>query len=398
MKIQTDKLSLTRYLSALLVSIIIHFGYNYIEGSDNFDSNAVFMLIMGVAFGVILQRSRFCFFCILRDLIEYKNGKPLAGLITALIIGGMGYLVFFGAWVTDPSAGHLPQDAHVAPVSWHLLAGGLLFGWGMALSGSCISAHFYRIGEGSVVAPFALAGTVVGFIPGYLVWNTLYTSTISSASIPWLPDSVGYGGAFIIQTFVLLAILLWLLIKFPSSEQTDNRSSEPYTLRHIAENVFIQRWPTWIGGVGVGLIAIFAYFRVEPLGVTAELGRISRDAGNSFDVIPTRLEGLDGLAGCTVQSAPAILSTNGVFIAALVAGALFSALIAGQFKPRLVRFAKIGKGFGGGILLGFGAMISLGCTIGTTLSGIMAFAVSGWVFTLAMVAGVWSGIKMNWHR
>lgn len=398
MQVQIDKLKLSRYLSALLVGIVILIGYIRVGDSDDFDGNAAFILIMGVAFGVVVQRSRFCFFCILRDLFEYKNGKPLTGLIVSLIIGSMGYLVFFGAWVSDPSAGHLPQDAHIGPVSWHLLLGGLLFGWGMTLSGSCISAHLYRIGEGSVVAPFALAGTVVGFILGYLAWNTLYVSTISGASVPWLPEFAGYGWSIILQTAVLLAVLLWLLIKFPSSEQTGNRTPEPITLQQIADNVFIQRWPTWTGGIGVGLIAIFAYFRVEPLGVTAELGRISRDAGNAFDVIPTRLEGLDGLAGCTVQDAPAILSTNGVFIVALVAGALFSALIAGQFKPRLIRFSKIGKGFGGGILLGFGAMVSLGCTIGTTLSGIMAFAVSGWVFTLAMVAGVWSGIKMNWHR
>ena len=46
------------------------------------------------------------------------------------------------------------------------------------------------------------------------------------------------------------------------------------------------------------------------------------------------------------------------------------------------------RGLVGGVLLGFGAMIGLGCSIGTFLSGIMAGAVSGWVFGAAMLAGV----------
>lgn len=392
-----ERLALLRYTGALVVGIITLIGYQFIGESESFDSNAAFILVTGVAFGVILQRSRFCFFCILRDLFEFKNGKPLAGLIIALLIGSIGYLVIFGAWISDPAAGHLPQDAHIGPVSWHLLLGGLLFGWGMALSGSCISAHFYRIGEGSMIAPFALAGSVIGFILGYISWNYLYVTTISGAPVTWLPEFAGYSWTVILQSGVLLAVLLWLLITFSAPEQEKN-SGSPLTLKKITDRVFIQRWPTWTGGIGVGLIAMFAYFRVEPLGVTAEIGRVSRNTGDSLELIPGRLEGLDGFAGCTVQTEPAILSANGIFIVALVAGALISALIAGQFKPKLVSFAKVGKGFGGGILLGFGAMISLGCTIGTTLSGIMAFAVSGWVFTIAMVAGVWSGIKMNWHR
>lgn len=43
-------------------------------------------------------------------------------------------------------------------------------------------------------------------------------------------------------------------------------------------------------------------------------------------------------------------------------------------------------------------MLALGCTVGTLLSGISAFAISGWVFAFAVFAGVWLGIKLRLHQ
>ncbi|HRQ82503.1 MAG TPA: YeeE/YedE thiosulfate transporter family protein, partial [Azospirillaceae bacterium] len=53
----------------------------------------------------------------------------------------------------------------------------------------------------------------------------------------------------------------------------------------------------------------------------------------------------------------------------------------------------IARGLGGGLLLGWGAMTGLGCTVGVVLSGTMAGAVSGWVFAACAFAGVWLGLK-----
>jgi tartronate-semialdehyde synthase len=49
-------------------------------------------------------------------------------------------------------------------------------------------------------------------------------------------------------------------------------------------------------------------------------------------------------------------------------------------------------------LMGWGAMTALGCTVVTLLSGIAAFALSGWVFGAAVFAGVWGGIVLRLHR
>ncbi len=441
---------INNYTAAAVVLLLLA-GFWFFAGSDQQQvRQAPFLLLTGALFGLVLQRSRFCFFCVLRDLFEYGNGKPAAGLIVALAVGSAGYLVLFGNWIADPSAGYLPQDAHIGPVSWHLLLGGLLFGWGMALSGSCISAHLYRLGEGYMVAPFALAGSAAGFVIGFMVWNRLYVATVSTSPVVWLPETGGYAVWALIQITLLLALMIWLLVRFQgtssaadesgcdpqgaalpgNTEMSRNTSvtagvpgetshlrvaddcmgppatpsasagsvAEKMTLSSIWNRVFVHRWPTWVGGIAVGVLSMIAYLRVEPLGVTAELGRYSRQLGSTLGILPDRLEGLDGFAGCSTAAAPELLTGNGIFVLALVGGSLFSALLSGRFQLSRLTAMKAGKGLAGGMLLGFGAMISLGCTIGTTLSGISAFALSGWVFSAAMVAGVWTGIRWKWHH
>jgi uncharacterized protein len=381
--------------AAVLLAILVMASV-FFESIPGIDSSGKPAWLLGLLFGFALQRSRFCFYCNLKDLFNRRDSLPVIGILIALITGTLGYLVLFESWVPDPGLGWLPPGAHIGPAGWHLLVTGLLFGWGMALSGSCISAHLYRLGEGSLIAPFALAGVLAGFTAGYMSWNTIYLTIIADAPVIWGPEKLGYTGSAILSVGILTLLALWLRIKYNSLSDSANHPmpvAEPGSLRSMYRSAFIDRWPSWIGGVWVGILAVVYYFRVEPLGVTAEAARLSRAGAGSAGIIPDRLAGLDTLSGCIPDAGEAIISTNGIFIIGLVLGALFGGLLAGQFRPRIPAIGKAGKAVAGGFLLGFSAMISLGCTIGVTLSGIMAFALSGWLFTTGMVAGVWSGIK-----
>ncbi len=337
-------------------------------------------MLLGGAFGVLLQRSRFCFYCIARDFIERRDPRGLLGIIVALAVGLLGTYAIFGAWMPVPSATRLPAEAHIGPVSWVLAVGALVFGIGMTVSGSCISAHLYRLGEGSPVAPFALAGAAAGFALGFMSWNELYLGVVQEAPVIWLPRLLGYGGSLAVQLAVL-AVLALLLMRHRVSNE-DQPSS-------LFDRVFRERWPTYVGGALVGALATVAYLRVGPLGVTAELGSWSRTAAGGIGLLPKRLEGLDSFAGCATAIKETLLSRNGVFVAGLVLGALAAALVAGQFRPRLPGIGDIARGLAGGVLLGWGAMVSLGCTVGVLLSGIFAGAASGWVFALFCFLGVW---------
>jgi len=350
-----------------------------------------FSLLAGVLFGWLLQRSRFCFYCMTRDYFAYRDPRGLLGILAALAVGTLGYLAVFGAMLPDPGTGRLPPDAHVGPLSWVLPIAALAFGLGMALSGSCISAHLYRLGEGSLASPIALLGVLAGFWLGFLSWNALYLGALQQATVIWLPAWLGYGGSALLQ-LLLLAVLAGWLARRPLSV------SAPEAVAGLWQRLLLQRWSPWLGGVLIGTLGTLAYLRTEPLGVTAEFGSIARTLADRLALLPARLEGLDGFAGCATVVKETLWSTNGVFVIGLVAGSLISALPAGEFRPQRLALRDIPRTLSGGVLMGWGAMLALGCTVGTLLSGIMAGALSGWVFAAFCLVGTWLGWRIRQLR
>ena len=337
-------------------------------------------LWLGLAFGAVLQRSRFCFYCVSRDFIELKDAKGLLGIITALIVGTIGYHLIFGAFLLEPVAPRLPPNAHIAPVSWVLILGSLSFGFGMAIAGSCISAQLYRLGEGLLSAIFAFLGIIIGFVLAFLSWNYLYLSSIQQAPLIWFPHYFGYQGSIIIQ-ILLLTMLALVLVKLHKQQKE----------KKITQQWWNAKWHTYVGGILVALIAIIAFLRVSPLGVTAEIGSIARTSAGYFNILPARLEGLDTLRGCITIIKETFWSNNGLFIFGVVLGSFALATFSGDFKIQIPKIKESTRSFVGGILMGFGSMLALGCTVGTLLSGIMAASLSGWIFLLFCGIGLYLG-------
>jgi uncharacterized protein len=360
----------------LALSFIVNASIEDVQGGTALSLS----LWLGLAFGAVLQRSRFCFYCVSRDFIELKDAKGLLGIITALIVGTIGYHLIFGAFLPEPVAPRLPPNAHIAPVSWVLILGSLSFGFGMAIAGSCISAQLYRLGEGLLSAIFAFLGIIIGFVLAFLSWNYLYLSSIQQAPLIWFPHYFGYQGSIIVQ-ILLLTILALVLVKLHKQQKE----------KKIIQQWWNAKWHTYVGGILVALIAIIAFLRVSPLGVTAEIGSIARTSAGYFNILPIRLEGLDTLRGCVTIIKETFWSNNGLFIFGVVLGSFALATFSGDFKIQIPKIKESTRSFVGGILMGFGSMLALGCTVGTLLSGIMAASLSGWIFLLFCGIGLYFG-------
>ncbi len=366
--------------SGIVLVLIIAFILN--SNIENLQGGAALSLSLwlGIAFGAILQRSRFCFYCLSRDFIELRNAKGLLGIIVALIVGTIGYHLIFGAFLIEPIAPRLPPNAHIAPISWVLILGSFSFGFGMAIAGSCISAQLYRLGEGLLSAIIAFIGIIIGFILAFLSWNFLYLKAIQQAPLIWFPHYFGYTGSIILQ-ISLLIILALLLFKFHKTQKEKVNTQQWWKIK----------WPTYVGGILIALIATIAFLRITPLGVTAEIGSIARTSAGYYNILPIRLEGLDILRGCLTIIKETFWSNNGLFIFGLVLGSFALATFSGDFKIQIPKIKESIRSFVGGILMGFGSMIALGCTVGTLLSGIMAASLSGWIFLLSSGTGLYLG-------
>lgn len=354
---------------------------------------AAFALGLGAVLGVVLQRSRFCFYCHARDYFANGDARGLLAIAAALAVGTVGMHIVMSGWLPVPQAGRLPPDAHIGPVSWALVLAGLAFGAGMVISGSCISAHWYRLGEGSPTAPFALLGAAAGFVLGFNSWNWLYSATIATAPVVWLPHHLGYAGSALLQLALLGAIGALLWRRLPAAREP---LPAPGSFVDALQRLLQGRWSYAWGGLGVGLIAVVVVLRLRPLGVTAALGSAARSAGDAGGLLPSRLDGLDSFGGCVTAVVESLWQTpNALLVGGIVAGAWAAALASGQFRPVWPNRGQVARGLGGGVLLGWGAMTGLGCTVGNLLSGTMAGALSGWVFGAAVLFAVWAGLRLG---
>lgn len=391
---RTPPASPVRIGIALCITVSLLVATGWLHQAPGRGASASYSLLIGVALGIIMQRGRFCFFCIFRDYIEEKDSRPFYSILSALAVGSICYTVMMSTFLPNPFVGRLPPDAHIGPVSWVLVMAGVAFGVGMAISGACVSGQLYRLGEGYGRAPFALIGTVIGFALGFFTWRPLYENTISVAPIAWLPEFLGYGGSLALQLVVLGLLALVLMRKL--------RPTEPLVPQNISlsvvwENVFVRRWKPGPTGAMVGVLGGLAYLRVAPLGVTSQIGSVSRTLLSDAGMLTGRLNGLDTFSGCVTLVIHTI-SNNGLLITGVVGASLAAALIGNHFELSRVSVKNSVTALIGGVLMGWGSMLALGCTVGTLLSGIMAFSLSGWIFFAAVFVSVWVSIRLRLHK
>ncbi|SVE14977.1 uncharacterized protein METZ01_LOCUS467831, partial [marine metagenome] len=95
--------------------------------------------LLGIMAGFTLQRSRFCFASAFRDLFLFGNSRIMKGIIVGLGIATFGFAIIMYNEVPFPSFGVIPQQANVLPVGISTVTAGLMFGFGMVISGGCVS-------------------------------------------------------------------------------------------------------------------------------------------------------------------------------------------------------------------------------------------------------------------
>jgi uncharacterized membrane protein YedE/YeeE len=382
-------------IAGLLILLLL--GLAYLLSSGEQANTAPISLLMGTALGILFERGRFCFFCIFREGIEEKNSTPFISVLVAIATGAIGYSIVFGQFLPDTSSDSLPPGAHISPVSWPLALAAFAFGIGMTLSGACISGHLYRLGQGYLRAIPALIGSFFGIALGFLSWNWFYLNAISDARTIWLPHYIGYSGSLALTLLVLLAIGLIALKKGTNSEAFRTAPSNDFSLTSTLKRLTTERWSPIATGAIVGIIGVIAYLRIEPLGVTRQISTTTRTTMENRGIGPEVINGIDRMAGCIAVVSDAI-TNNGWLILGIVVASFAAALSGNRFKLSKLTPRNTFTALLGGILLGWGSMISLGCTIGVLLSGTQAFAISGWVFFAFAFLGVWVGLRLRLHK
>ncbi len=132
-----------------------------------------------------------------------------------------------------------------------------------------------------------------------------------------------------------------------------------------------------------------------PWGVTGELARLSNAIMSTLNFAAPEALGLSDLGGCSGLSDETGLFTHTFAVTAgVLPGSLIGALFAGEFKLRFPREAKrYVQALGGGVIMGYGAGLAIGCTVGAFFSSIPSLSISGWLFALALSGGAFLGVQ-----
>jgi len=230
--------------------------------------------LFGLAFGAVVQRSRFCFVSAISNLAIFGDARLLKGILGGLFVATAGFGVIMFKEVPNPVVA-LPATAYIAPFGWHLVLGGALFGLGMVLAGGCVMGTLYRIGEGAVASLVALLGLIVGM--GILQHNCpWWNKYISQLSPVWLPQKIGWIASLVL-TFGAIAGLYWLVRHLSRGAHTGEKLPQQSLSARFAslpKAIFIKGWPLALGGVIFGAFNVWMYASAErPCGFTGEVMR-----------------------------------------------------------------------------------------------------------------------------
>ncbi len=346
-------------------------------------------LVLGLVLGVVGQATRFCVRGAISDWVIYRGPARLVSWLLAIGVGAVCVQALISAGLLDATRTVAWSDRLV----WlSYLVGGLLFGYGMILSGGCPQRCLVKAGAGSLRAAVALVVlSIVALMTLRGAFAGIRAQYLDSVALT-LAGPQDLGG-IISRTFgVDAASLRWTL----SLLLLAGVVAFAWRVRRSLDAAH------WVGGVAVGLLLAAAFFLTGSVGFLPEhpqtleptwLGTQSRrPEGLSFSA---------PLAGAldllTMWSDRATVATFGVtLMLGVLIGSHVSARLRGEFRLESFTTPKdLASHAAGAALMGFGGVTALGCSVGNGVTGLALLSVGSGLAVAGIVAGACLALKVE---
>lgn len=185
----------------LLTIVVVIIGYLLNVRSERL----LVFWIFGIAFGYVLQRSRFCFTAGFRDPLITGSTSVSRAILAALAVGTIGVgALKYSVVLNDGNMNILQQG--VAPIGLPLIIGAILFGIGMVIAGGCASGTLMRVGEGFQMQWLSLVFFIIGSTWGAHDMGAFWSKFNENAPRVFLPDVFGWVGAFVVQGLIIFLL------------------------------------------------------------------------------------------------------------------------------------------------------------------------------------------------
>lgn len=183
-------------IALIVIGVLLH----------NLTNGTAWFFVTGLAFGYILQRSRFCFTASMRDPYLTGSTSLTRAVLIAFAITTIGFTAIkYGYYANGFS---IPGMSYVVPISLATVVGAFMFGVGMVIAGGCASGTLMRVGEGFYMQVLSLIFFVIGSLWGAHDFGWWQYHFISKGKAVFLPDIFGWFGAVIVQLLIILLLYI----------------------------------------------------------------------------------------------------------------------------------------------------------------------------------------------
>jgi len=341
--------------------------------------------LLAFVFGAVANKTDFCTMGAVSDWVNMGDFNRMRMWLLAIGVAVLASSALHLAGAIDLSKSIYPGPNF----TWlSYLVGGFVFGVGMTLGSGCGSKTLIRIGGGNlksvivyvflgIAAYMTLRGILGAFRVGFL---ERFSFVFPSGQD--LPTLLGIGKA------LLAALIGGALLAFV------------YSSREFRANL-----NSSIGGIVTGLVVAGGWY------VSGHIGRIAEDPNTlqeafvatntgrmeSFSFVAPLAYSLDYLMFWTDKSR--IVTYGIASVAGVIAGSAAYAIATKKFRWEGFRDAEdTAMHILGGILMGFGGICALGCTVGQGITGFSTLALGSIITFVSIVGGAAATMKWQYWR
>lgn len=341
--------------------------------------------VLAFVFGAIANRANFCTMGAVSDIVNMGHWGRMRMWLLAIAVAVVGTNLLFHAGLID-----LPKSIYQRPtLNWlSLLLGGVLFGVGMSMAGGCANKNLIRVGGGSLRSLVVL--TFLG-ISAYMTLKGLFGQWRASWLDPVSVDLAAVGladqslasvvaGATGMPPKTALMLTLWVvglaLLVFVFKDRR-----------------FRATTTQWVAGLVIGATVVAGWYLTGHLGFgenpeTLEMTYFAtntRTLESMSFVAPTAFT-LELLMLWTDRS---LRVTFGIATAlGVIAGSFAWAMRSKTFRwEGFASFADLRNQLIGAVLMGFGGVTAMGCTVGQGLTGVSTLAIGSFIALAGILAG-----------
>ena len=280
------------------------------------------------------------------------------------------------------------------------ILGGLLFGIGMTLGSGCGNKTLVRIGGGNLKSIF------VFLIMGVGAYLMIYTNFGFYVFLQWMPaiNFNDYGipsqgisaillhglplgienianGKLIIALIIAIALFIWCFRSTDFSKNTDNIIGGT-----IIGGAVALAWYVTAGPHGQELLEEVEFLDQIPYDVGAQSLTFVKPSGHFYYWIR------EGFSSQYLSFA--LIAASGIIVGSFLY-ALFTRSFRVEWFANLKDFVNH---FIGGLLMGIGGVLSLGCTFGQAISGASTLALGALLTFIFIVLGAATTMKVSYYK